>query len=1004
MKKILSFLLLATMLIGCMAPCAFAVDGPALMAESVEKLQGADKNVNVEIALENNPGTYSMQLVVYYNSSELALGDADNAFADSIFGADSTIGTEMAGTNTKIRNYIPSDLRSTSKGFIIDLYGEYDEELEDTAVVTGDGVVVTLPFEILADDFDTFDYTVVVAEALDEAAEEYELAGATGTVTYAADPFIGIYDEFTAFFNPAEISIVAGTESVDVDLRLDNNPGLWATRVYIVYPEALTLDAGNGSANVDNNTGIFLSNSDLITGIPDLELDDERQVQGFKELMVADPSIVRDGYVSTTLYFERQDSYEDVYTGNGVLCTLHFNVDPTVAPGTDLDITLYYNEADFLFADTDEATGEPIFISYYPTVVGSTITVAECEHANTTVESADVTCTVDGYERTICTDCGTIIEETITPSKGHTTLQPGSTVTIAPTCTEPGSQTRYCDVCGEINSYEELPAYGHDYDGGRTEVTLDPTCTTAGVQTIYCYWCDEEFIEEEIPALDHPEEYREATGAVEPTCTEAGNTGKVVCNLCGETVVDGEEIPATGHVETTLTGAVDATCTEDGYTGDEICNECEEIAVAGETIPALDHPETTLTGAYEATCTVYGYTGDAVCDLCGETVEYGEVIPALNHPEQSVVGAIEPTCTDEGYTGDSVCDLCGETIIVGEAIPALGHGAGVLTGVVDATCTDEGYTGDTVCGVCGEVLVAGEVIRALGHGELELVGASEATCTAYGHTGNWVCPVCEEVVEYGNVIPSLNHPETTLTGAADATCTAEGYTGDEICDLCGETVVAGEAIAMLPHDYVDGFCSVCGEPQVRNGWGQHPEFGWFYADADGNKVTNKWMKDSKGWCYLGADGYMVSSKWVKDSKGWCYVGADGYMVTNKWVKDSVTWCYIGADGYCVTNKWVKDSYGWCYLGADGRMVSNAWAKDSYGWCYLGEDGYMVSSKWVKDSKGWCYIGADGYMLTNRWVVDGSGWCYVDGSGYCVTGTKVINGVTYKFNSNGNLIG
>ena len=1003
MKKILSFLLLATMLIGCLAPCAFAVEGPALVAESVEKLQGADKNVSVELTIENNPGIYSMSLVVYYDKTQLALGDTENAFAGSIFGAeDSSFGTEVAGTNSKIKNYVPSELRGSVKGFTIDLMGVYDDEAEDTAVVYGDGLVANLPLTILAEEFGGYDYTVVVAEAYDENGEELALEGAVGTVTYAADPYIGIYEEFTAFFTPEEATIVAGTETVDVDLRLDNNPGLWSVRVYIVYPEALTLNNGSDAANVDNNTGIFLSSSDLITGIPDLELTDTRQVQGFKELMEADPSIVREGYRSTTLYFERQDSYDEVYTDSGILCSLHFTVDPTIEPGTELDITLYYNEADFLFADTDETTGEPIFISYWPDVIDSVITVADCMHENTAPEHKDVTCTEDGYDRTVCVDCGAVVEETIIESQGHTTLQQSGTVIVQPTCTTPGSTTRYCDVCGEIASYEETPAYGHG--DGEIVVTTPATCTTAGEQTVYCDLCEEPIRTEEIPALNHPEESREATGAKDPTCTEAGNTGKVVCGLCGETVVDGEEIPATGHVNTTLTGAVDATCTEEGYTGDEICDVCGETAVEGEVIPATGHVNTTVVGAVDATCTEDGATGDEICDACAAIVTPSEVIPATGHVNTTLTGAVDATCTEAGYTGDEICDACDATVVEGTVIDALGHDDGVLANDKAPTCTEEGYTGDKVCGVCGTVLEAGTAIAATGHTPAdERTGVIEVTCTVYGYTGDIKCTVCGEVVEYGNVIPSLDHPETTLNGAADATCTEEGYTGDEICDICGATVVAGEAIDKLPHEYVDGFCSVCGEPEARNAWVED-ENGWFYVDANGIKVTNKWMKDSKGWCYLGDDGYMVTAKWVKDSKGWCYVGDNGYMVTNKWVKDSKGWCYVGADGYCVTNKWMKDSKGWCYLGADGRMVVNKWVKDSKGWCYLGADGYMVTNKWVKDSFGWCYVGGDGYMLTNRWVKDGSGWCYVDGSGYCVTGTKVINGVTYTFDSNGRLVG
>ena len=64
----------------------------------------------------------------------------------------------------------------------------------------------------------------------------------------------------------------------------------------------------------------------------------------------------------------------------------------------------------------------------------------------------------------------------------------------------------------------------------------------------------------------------------------------------------------------------EATCTEDGYTGDEVCTVCGETVKQGEVIPALGH-KTELRNAKEATCTEDGYTGDEVCTVCGEIVK-----------------------------------------------------------------------------------------------------------------------------------------------------------------------------------------------------------------------------------------------------------------------------------------------------------------------------------------------------------------------------------------------
>jgi hypothetical protein len=74
------------------------------------------------------------------------------------------------------------------------------------------------------------------------------------------------------------------------------------------------------------------------------------------------------------------------------------------------------------------------------------------------------------------------------------------------------------------------------------------------------------------------------------TETEKGqkHTG---CTVCGY-VIRTEEIPVVfncEHEETSLSGAKDATCTEKGYTGDLVCDTCGQTVTEGEDIPALGH-------------------------------------------------------------------------------------------------------------------------------------------------------------------------------------------------------------------------------------------------------------------------------------------------------------------------------------------------------------------------------------------------------------------------------
>lgn len=68
-----------------------------------------------------------------------------------------------------------------------------------------------------------------------------------------------------------------------------------------------------------------------------------------------------------------------------------------------------------------------------------------------------------------------------------------------------------------------------------------------------------------------------------------------------------------------------------------------------------------------------------------------------------------------------------------------------------------------------------------------------------------------------DIVSATGHVETEIINAKEATCTEEGYTGDKVCKGCGEVLEKGTVIAKLPHNYVDGKCSVCGaaDPSVK---------------------------------------------------------------------------------------------------------------------------------------------------------------------------------------------
>lgn len=151
-------------------------------------------------------------------------------------------------------------------------------------------------------------------------------------------------------------------------------------------------------------------------------------------------------------------------------------------------------------------------------------------------------------------------------------------VVTKPTCTLDGFTTYTC-VCGETKTDNAVPATGHNMVNGVCSVcgereththdfvkkVVDPTCTEQGY-TVYTCSCGESYTKNYVSALGHTTEIRNAKDA---TCAEEGYTGDEVCTLCGETIKQGESIPATDdHV----------------YGSDKVCDICGHKQTTAESI------------------------------------------------------------------------------------------------------------------------------------------------------------------------------------------------------------------------------------------------------------------------------------------------------------------------------------------------------------------------------------------------------------------------------------
>jgi hypothetical protein len=102
------------------------------------------------------------------------------------------------------------------------------------------------------------------------------------------------------------------------------------------------------------------------------------------------------------------------------------------------------------------------------------------------------TCTENGFEKRICTECGKEETKTIF-ALGHKY----NSVVTAPTCTEKGYSTYTCH-CGYSYVGNYVNAKGHTY----TEIVTNPTCTKDGYTTYTCE-CGDSYVDDYVDALGH---------------------------------------------------------------------------------------------------------------------------------------------------------------------------------------------------------------------------------------------------------------------------------------------------------------------------------------------------------------------------------------------------------------------------------------------------------------------------------------------------------------------
>ncbi len=252
LKKILSLLVVVSMLFTMFTTVSFAADEATLVVSSVSAKRG--ETVLVEVTAANNPGIAVADIKVNYDNTALKLISVEDG---GIWGEE-----------------LHSD-KLTANPYTLFWNNSTAEES-----ITANGVIATLEFEVL-EGADFRDYEITLAQDIldaDTDAVEFELVAGKVTV-----------ENPVAALTVSSASAKAG-ETADVTITSENNPGIAVAKVMVDYDSA----ALKLSEVADGNIWGEDLHSDKLTADP---------YTLFWNNSTAEESITADGVIAT-LKFE----------------------------------------------------------------------------------------------------------------------------------------------------------------------------------------------------------------------------------------------------------------------------------------------------------------------------------------------------------------------------------------------------------------------------------------------------------------------------------------------------------------------------------------------------------------------------------------------------------------------------------------------------------------------------------------------------------------------------
>ena len=485
-------------------------------------------------------------------------------------------------------------------------------------------------------------------------------------------------------------------------------------------------------------------------------------------------------------------------------------------------------------------------------------------------------CTEEGYRKKICS-CGDEILLATYPVTDHSYIPS----TVPPTCIKEGSENAVCSGCGNSIT-TPIPKIDHIYRDGK--------CTMCGQAQPACG----------IPTITTPDHTRITQGSGitltwnAPTVPTSGVTYHVAVMEAGRdstyTLLNTEAITARSY-------AIDAKFLPKATTYIVILYAKADGYLQAETSVTIIVEEAVCTHtpikdpAVAPTCTKTGLAEGTHCSKCGTVLIAQTVVPTIPHSyvggKCSMCGQAQPMCGLPTITAGEVYED-GSLRLTWTAPTTPASGVTYFIAVMEAGKESATYTEVTPRWIEEtSYLISASYFKTAGTYIITLYAKAD------GYLQCQVSVNVEVLIEHHNHTP-VKDP------AVAPTCTKTGLTEGAHCATCGEILTVQSVVPTIPHNYVGGKCTMCGQEQAVCGF---PTITRVEVDPSDNSILVCWIPPTtpaSGVTYFIAvmEAGKESTTYVEVTPRW--ISDTSYYIDSSCFKTVGTYIvalYAKADGY-----------------------------------------------------------------------------------------------------------